>query len=126
MDNAEIARVTVAFLTPYFVAAGSKLVEDGLSAAREKVGAWLKSKFTKPSQTAVVEVAVQSPHDADAQEALQHQIRRALEEDESFRKELLELLSKEVKQRITQTANVTGNGNVVPQNAGSGNINVQR
>jgi len=52
------------------------------------------------------------------------QIRRALEQQEEFRKELLEHLPKEV---ITQTANVTGDTNITLQNTGAGNsINIQR
>ncbi|MFZ2642233.1 MAG: hypothetical protein WA117_14640 [Verrucomicrobiia bacterium] len=126
MDYAAIAQVTVAFLTPYFVVAGGKLVEDSLSAAREKVVSWLKSKFTKPAQTAAVEVAAKAPHDADALEALQHQIQLALERDEAFRKQLLELLPEEVKQGISQSMHVSGNGNVSIQSTGSGSTSVQR
>ena len=89
--------------------------------------AWLKSKFTKPAQAAAVEVAAKASHDADALEALQHQIQRALEQDEAFRKELLALLPKEaLPPGIAQTANVTGNGNVVIQSTGSGSTSVQR
>jgi hypothetical protein len=122
MDYTELARVTVDFLKPYLLAAGGKLVKDSLSAAREKAFNWLKTKFTKPAQSAALEEAAQSPQDAGAMEALQFQIRLALEKQEDFRKELLELLPKE----IVQTANVTGNENVTVQSTGSGNINIQR
>jgi hypothetical protein len=127
MDYTELARATVAFLTPYFAAAGGKLVEDSLSTAREKVVGWLKSKFTKPAQAAAVEVAAKTPQDADALEALQLQLRLALERDEAFRKELLALLPKEaLPPGVTQTASVSGNENVVAQSTSSGSINVQR
>lgn len=122
MDYAKLAAETVGFLKPYIIAAGGKLAKDSLHAAREKVFGWLKSKFTKPVQTAALEEALQSPQDAGAFESLQLQIRLALEKQEDFRKELLELLPKE----IVQTADVTGNANVTIQTTGSGNINIQR
>src|SRR5687768_6895559 len=110
MDYTELARATVEFLKPYFVASGGKLVQDSLSAAREKVFGWLKSKFNKPAQSGALEEAAQAPQDAGALEALQLQIRRALEQHEEFRKELLERLPKEIlPPGITQTANVSGN-----------------
>jgi hypothetical protein len=125
MNYAEIARATVMFLTPYFTAAGGKLVEDGLSVAREKVVSWLKSKFTKPAQVAALEVASKSPRDADALEALEHHIQRAMDQDEAFRKELLALLPKDaLPPGIAQTTVVTGNKTVVVQSTGSGDIRV--
>ena len=127
MDYAEIARAAVTFLTPYFTAAGGKLVEDGLSTGRRKLMDWLKSRFTKPAQAAAMDVAVQSPDDADALESLQHQIQRALEQNETFRNELLALLPEDIlPPNIAQNANVAGTDNVVVQSTGSGNISVRR
>jgi hypothetical protein len=128
MDYTELARVTVDFLKPYLAAAGGTLVQDSLSAAREQVFGWLKRKFTKPAQTGALEEAAQSPQDAGALEALQLQIRRALEQQEDFRKELLERLPQEVlPPSLVQTLNQSGEGNLGIQNTGSGNtFNVQR
>jgi hypothetical protein len=127
-NYSELARNTVEFLKPYFIAAGGKLAQDGLNTAREKVFGWLKSKFIKPAQSAALEVATQAPHDPDALESLQHQIQRALEQQEEFRKELLAHLPKEIlPPGIVQTANVTGDNNVTAQSTGSGSsINIQR
>lgn len=119
----ELAHTTVEFLKPYLVAAGGKLAQDSLNAAREKVFGWLKSKFIKPALSGALDLAVKSPQDPDALESLQHQIQRALEHQEEFRKELLALLPP----GISQTANVTGDSNVIAQSTGSGNsINIQR
>ncbi len=96
INYGELAHNTVEFLKPYLIAAGGKLAQDGLNAAREKVFGWLKSKFIKPAQSAALEVAAQAPHDPDALESLQHQIQRPLEQQEEFRKELLALLPKEI------------------------------
>lgn len=124
----ELAHTTVEFLKPYLIAAGGKLAQDSLSAAGGKVFDWLKSKFTKPAQSAALGVAAQAPHDPDALESLQHQIQRALEQQEEFRDELLARLPKEIiPPGIVQTINVTGDQNAVAQNTGSGNtINIQR
>jgi len=124
----ELARTTVEFLKPYFLATGGKLAQDGLNAAREKVVGWLKSKFIKPAQSGALNVATQAPDDPEALESLQHQIQRALEQQEDFRKELLAHLPKEIlPPGVAQTANVTGDNNVAGQNVGSGNsIIIQR
>jgi hypothetical protein len=122
IEYEELAHATVEFLKPYLIAAGGKLAKEGLDAAREKVFGWLKTKFIKPAQSGALEEAVQSPQDAGAIEALQLQIRRALEQQEEFRKELLERLPKEIiPPGFAQTANVTGNDNDVVQIKGSGN-----
>ena len=76
-------------------------------------------------------VRLEAPQDAGALEALQLQIRRALEQQEEFRKELLEILPREVLPRsLGQTATVTGDDNILIQSAGSGSgsisVSVQR
>lgn len=128
MDYTALAMAAVGFLKPHLVAAGGKLLEDGLSATREKLLEWLRSKLTKPAQSGALEEATQAPQDDGALEALQLQIRRLAEQNEEFRRELLEHLPKEVvPTQYTQTLNVSGTGNVSVQNAGSGNtINIQR
>ena len=127
-NYSELAHNTVEFLKPYLIAAGGTLAKGGLNAAREKVLGWLKGKLIKPAQSGALEVATKTPHDADALDALQHQILRALEQQEDFRKELLALLPKEIiPPGIVQTANITGDNNVIAQNTGTGStINIQR
>ena len=110
------------FLKPHLVAAGARMVDDGLSVARAKFFDWLKGKFTKPAQSGALEEAAQAPQDEGALEALTIQIRRSLEQSEEFRRELQELLPK----GVVQTATVSGSGQVVIQSAGSGNISVQQ
>jgi hypothetical protein len=128
MDLAVIAQATVTFLTPYFSEAAGKCVEDGLGVMRERFVNWLKGKFTKPAQASALEVAARAPGDAEALDALRYQIERALQLDESFRKDLLERLPKEaLPPGIAQGINITGDGNVGIQNTGSGsNIVVEK
>ena len=126
MDYSQLAHNTIEFLKPCLLAEGGKLAKEGLSAAHEKLFGWLKGKFTKPAQSAVLQEAVQTPQDAGALEALQLQIRQALEGQEEFRRELLERLPREFHPGITQTANATGKENVIVQSTGSGSINIKR
>jgi hypothetical protein len=124
----EVARSTVEFLKPYLVAAGGKVAQDSVDAVREKLFGWLKSKFIKPAQSAALDVAIKEPNDLEALESLRHQIQRALEQQEEFRKELLAHLPQEILPTgIVQTATVTGDNNVTAQSTGCGNsINIQR
>jgi hypothetical protein len=121
MDYSQLAHNTIEFLKPYLAAEGGKLAKEGLSAAHERLFGWLKGRFTKPAQSGALAEAVQSPQDAGVLEALQVQIRRALEQQEEFRKELLERLPKEYHPQTTQTMNVTGHGNKSAQISGTGN-----
>ena len=127
-NYSELAQNTVEFLKPYLLAAGGKLAQDGLSAAREKVFGWLKSKFIKPAQSGALEGVAKDPHDPEAMGDLQFLIQRALEQKKDFRKKLLELLPKEIlPPGIVQTANATGDNSDIVQNTGSGsNINIHR
>lgn len=69
---------------------------------------------------------MQSPQEDGALEALKLQIRRALEQQEEFRKELLERLPKEFHPQITQAVNATGENIKIVQNKGDGNtISIQ-
>lgn len=121
MNYSQLAQNTIEFLKPYLLAEGGNLAKEGLSAAHKKLFGWLKSRLTKPAQGGALAEAVQSPQDAGALEALQLQIRRALEQQEDFRKELLERLPKEFHPQTTQTMNVTGDNNKSGQISGTGN-----
>ena len=126
MDYAQLAQNTVEFLKPYLAAGGGLLAKEGLSAAHKALFGWLKGRFTKPAQSAALDEAVQTPKDSGALESLQLQIRRALEQQEDFRKELLERLPNEFHPQTVQTANVTGDHNKIVQNKGDGNnISIQ-
>lgn len=125
MDYSQLAHNTIKFLKPWLLAEGGKVAKEGLTAAHEKLFGWLKSRFSTPAQSGALAEAVQSPQDAGALEALQLQIRLALEQQEEFRMELLERLPNEFQQS-NQTMNQTGDNIKGIQNTGSGNtINIQ-
>jgi hypothetical protein len=126
MDYSQLAQSTVDFLKPVLVAEGGKIAAAGVGAAGKELLSWLKGRFTKPSQHAVLEEAVQSPEDSGALEALQLQIRLALERQEEFAKDLLERLPKEFRPQTAETMIVIGDNNKGVQNTGSGNtISIQ-
>ena len=124
LNCADLARAAVAFVAPKLAAAGGKLVEDGLTAARERVWDWLQRRLTRPAQSAAVTAAAQSPADAAALQDLQTLLQSALEQQAELRRELLALLPEPAKSGLSQTAHVTGNANVTIQSTGSGNISV--
>jgi hypothetical protein len=118
MDYAELARQTVEFIKPCLVSNGGALVVGvGANALYD----WLKRAFTKPAAVGAFAEAVQSPTNELNLEALRLQIRKALEEDETFRKGLLEHLPKDMANSfLQQNAHVAGDNNVTIQNTGSG------
>jgi hypothetical protein len=125
MDYTALAHAGVVFLTPYLAKAAGKLVDTGLDAGREQLWNWLKGKFTKPAQSGALQLAAKTPDDAEALDALRYQLERALQQDAAFRKELEELLPREVV-KAAQNMSISGNNNVGVQNAGGGSVNIRR
>ncbi len=126
MDYTAFAVAVMTFLQPFVMKGGAEAAKGAMGEAGKEVWGWLKSKFTKPAQQAAVADLEAAPQDEVNWDALKVQLIKALRDDEAFRLELLGQLPKEVQQHITQTATVTGNGNVVTQIAGSGNTYNQR
>jgi len=126
MDYMAMATAVIGFLQPYVMSSGAEMAKGALSQAGKEVWVWLKSRFTKPAQQAAVADLEAAPQDAANWEALKLQLLKALRDDEAFRQELLARLPEQVKQSITQNANVPGNSNVVVQSAGGGTIHIQR
>ena len=125
MDFSALACSTVEFLKPHLLVAGGKLAADGLSAAREKLFSWLKEKFTRPAQAGALEEATAAPEDATNLEALTLQIRKALEQDETFRRELAALLPKENQPGFSQNiGTVSGDNNKLGQAQGGSTIHI--
>ena len=121
-DPSELSRQAAALLAVYWGVTGAKLVEGAFSQAGKAIFEWLKTKFTKPAAAGALEEAAQNPSSSTNLEALTLQIRKALEEDEGFRKDLLELLPEHLRDKVvvTQTSTATGDNNVSVQVAGSG------
>ena len=78
----------------------------------------IKSKFKKPAKVAAIEDVEKNPASNTNWEILKLQIVKALEEDESFRKEIMEVLP----QGITQNLTVQGDGNKSVQASGGSTV----
>lgn len=122
MDYGEMAKQSVEFLKPLFAAAGGNMVKDGLEAARQKLYEWLKSRFTRPAQSGALQEAVEEPEKDVNWEALLVQVRKALEDDNSFADDLQKLLPEEARRgrEVVQQQNLSGGAKGI-QNVGEGN-----
>jgi hypothetical protein len=83
----------------------------------------LKSKLTGPPESQALAKLESNPSSSGARKSLEGLLEIRLEEDATFRSELLELLKSTgtVDQSVTQTMNVTGDSNASAQVAGRGN-----
>jgi hypothetical protein len=90
MDYTEIANQVVEFLKPILAARPGAAA----SAPGTALWDWIKSRFTRPAAVEAVREVEQNPADDANWEVLKLQIRKALEDDEVFRKELLKILPK--------------------------------
>ena len=118
MDYAQIAQQVVEGLKPVLMTQGAHLAT---AVGAHGIYDWLKSKFTSGGAAEALADVRKDPTREVNWDALRVQIRKALEEDEGFRKELLGKLG--VPQQalsVTQQASVMGNANTVIQNTGKG------
>ena len=89
---------------------------------------WIKMKVKgrSPAATEAVEEVEKAPADPVNWDILRLQLRRAQAQDESLRAELAALVSKYAPApSVVQSSAVGGDGNVVIQTSGSGNVDIQ-
>lgn len=128
IDVAQLSTVVVSLLSPYLAKAAGKTAEElggAVGARLVKLYDTLKAKLTRPGAAEALGDLEKLPGDTDAQAALRHQLKKALAEDEPFRRELQALVSEIQPERggsINQTAVIHGNENTAIQIAGSGNV----
>ena len=91
MDYTEIANQVVEFLKPVLGAGPGVATSAAGSASWD----WIKTRLTRPAAVEAVREVEQNPAGDTNWEVLKLQIRKALEEDEVFRKELLKIVPKE-------------------------------
>jgi hypothetical protein len=117
MEYLHLVDQTMDVLKPLAGAGG----QIGTKLAANALWDWIKArvKGRSPAASEAVEVVEQSPGSPDNWEILRLQIRKALNEDAALRQELAELISKHAPPAptVTQTAVVTGHGNLTIQNA---------
>ena len=125
-DIVEIARQTVELLKLALPFAAAQVATGAARETGKNLLEWLKKKLTRPAAAAVLDEAISDPSNQTNWEALALQIRKLLEEDQAFRRELLELLSKEAF-AIRQTASITGDNDAIVQITGDDNrVNINR
>jgi hypothetical protein len=119
MDYTQIANDVIGYLQ----ALGPTGADLGAGVAANALWDWIKSRFKarSPAAAEAVTAVEKTPASGTDWDVLKLQLRKALEEDETLRRELLALLPKEYLP-VIQTAIVSGNENVTIQNAGAGSI----
>ena len=122
MDPATLAAEAVAFVTPYLLDFAKNLGADAASDGAKSVWAWIKGKLAT-DQGRVVADAETAPKEPENIQILQATLIKALKADPAAG-EALQALLKKSGASLTQTSNVTGNGNTVVQASGS-TVNVR-
>jgi hypothetical protein len=138
MDVAFLAKSLTVFLgpfLPYLIKMGEKAAEDVSS--KFTAGAWDKAKTlwgklqpkvaAKPIVQAAVEDVAKSPEDQDSQTVLEIQMKKMLNEDQEFAKEIFRLMQEEKEQAPGTTnivQNVGDNSTVFGQIQNAGGINI--
>ncbi len=114
MDNGELIGQAVSY------AAG--LLAKAAGTAADKLGGAIGNKLlsllrANPKTRDALDDLGGAPGDGDLQAALRVQLRKALREDAALREELAAIMGEAIQAgwRVTQTAKVTGDDNVVIQ-----------
>jgi len=115
-DYAEMARKAIDFVWPVLAAGGVAVAVGAAEKAGADVWDWLKRKLRTPAGEAALSEAQRDPSSEIKRQILTLQLQKLLDEDESARKELTDLLPAVV----WQSARVEGDGDVVIQVSGSG------
>ena len=121
LELAQLAQQVVDYVKPHLLAAAGNVAVETASQAPARVWSWLKAQLTRPAAVEAIQDAEQRPTDSTNLEALVLQLRKELEHNETFRRDLLAQLPAEMRTGpAIQTAVVTGNDNITPQLSGSG------
>ncbi len=134
MDPITIAPLAISawtLLEPYAKKLGGKLVEkagESLPDVVDKVWDTVKTKMeSKPETKNLPTDLAKAPNDEDVQGAFKYQLKKLLENDAVFAKQLNQLVE-EAKQTMTLTAEMKGDGAIAQgENAvavGKGGINI--
>ena len=130
MDPTEIASTALTILSPYLTQAGEKAVEEvgkTLPGMASKLWQAIVTKFTgQPAAQEAVKDLVQQPADDDNKASFRKELRKAVESDAPFAKQLEELL-RQAQQEAGMVIHNTGSGAVATSGgvaAGAGGVAV--
>jgi hypothetical protein len=113
-DIAQLAQQATNYLRPELLLLAGKAVESAATESGKQIVTWFRDRLGGKSAEAALDDAAAHPEDDHRLLALQIQIEIVLEENESFRRDLLALIASHPKSAsMQQTANVTGNKNKI-------------
>jgi hypothetical protein len=116
IDCAEMARRAIEVVWPIVAAGGVTMAVGGARKAGADVFDWLKRKLVTPAGVEALNEAEQAPSSDTNREILTLRVQKLLEQDESARKELEQLLPA----GVWQSDVIVGDGNISVKVAGSG------
>lgn len=105
---------------PFFSLEAAKAAGKNVPDAIGKVWDLVKGRFAKkPTAEEALRDLLKNPNDPDLQAAVRVQLRKLLEDDAEFGKELRPLAEAAASQTMTNQADVKGDSNVVVQGIGN-------
>jgi hypothetical protein len=120
LDPATLAVAAIAAALPYVIALGKEAAKGAAGAAGKSVWEWVTGKLTSETGKEAVKDFEHAPNDAVNRQAVEAALSKLLRSDQGTLSELAQLLEKAGVTSTAQTADVTGDGNVVNQASGSG------
>ena len=120
VDPGTIATEAIAVASPYLVDFGKEAAKSAADGAGKVIWEWIKGKLMSPAGKEAVDDLEKGPGEADNRKAAEAALAKFLKADPDAISELAKLLEKTGVASVAQTANVTGNDNIVGQASGSG------
>jgi hypothetical protein len=121
MNLPDIAQQATTYLRPELLLLAGKAVEGAATESGKQIVAWFRERLKGKAAEAALDDAAAHPEDDRRMLALQMQIEILVEENESFRRDLLALIANAPKSAsITQNATATG-GSKIGQASGQDN-----
>lgn len=128
MDEIQLALATYQCLVPYLPTFAAKAAEKLGEAVPAAIGAVYKLVFARfqrnPEAKRTFEDLLKDPKDTDLQAAFRVQLKRLLQDDEDFRRELTESIQS-IPLSTTQNISQQGSGNIAA-NVGDGVVSVNQ
>lgn len=123
MDPITLAAAAIGVAQPYLVSLGKEVAKGAAGGAGKSVWEWVKAKLTSEAGKEAVEDLEKAPDDTLNRSAAETALSKLLRSDSNALSELTQLLGK-AGITATQTATITGDGNLVAQAAGGSSASI--
>jgi hypothetical protein len=123
MDPTMVAATAVGTVLPYLATVGKNAAQAAAGAAAKSVWEWVKGKLTSEAGKEAVKDLESAPDDAVNQDAAKAALSKVLRSDPSALSQLAELLA-QAGVTTTQSANISGDRNIVGQAAGGSSVTI--